>query len=129
MIRSNSQFENESEAKACSNCDANPESHSDSSSKVLFALVAFIVASNILFQLFNLCFINYYSYFGNLSTDKYQSYFRISSSCHMIIESLALFAIPYAIKNKNLKLIANILLGIHLIKNMITVCGLFTYAN
>ena len=128
MISSNSQFENESEAKACSNCDANPESHSDSSSKVLFALVAFIVASNILFQLINLCFINY-CYSDNLSYDKYESYFKISNACHMIIQSLALFAIPYAIKNKNLKLIANILLGIHLIKNMITVCGLFTYVN
>ena len=39
------------------------------------------------------------------------------------MHGLALFAIPYAIKDKNMKLIAYILLAINLLKNLMVTLG------
>ena len=115
MICPNCQSENENDAKTCSTCGANLEDHSDSlSSKLLFALVAFIVCSSFIYPwILSIFFV----------TSLDSSTFRIFNLCYSTMHGLALFAIPYAIKDKNMKLIAYILLAINLLKNLMVTLG------
>ena len=114
MICPNCQSENENDAQTCSRCGANlVDSHSDSlPSKLLFALVVFIVCSGFFYE----CMVFFITR-NNMST------FKTFNFCYSIMHNLALFAIPYAIKDKNMKLTAYILLAINLIKTIVTICG------
>ena len=130
MVCKNCNQEFDDNLKTCPHCGGNQkidveEPKCDSSSKLLFwFLLIYVITGFILAPLANLLSFNFY----DIKTESYSFGFRIIVGIIWIVNGLSFLLLPPAIKNKKLKVIAYILVGIVvafcLIRNIIDIIGL-----